>query len=118
MSKSQNGVQHNVVVLLVLILEGFYYNSVSQGSCIGGKEVVLCQNKVSAFVNFEVDCLNRWFSNFSCILVAVHLPRVLSCIETLVEQVVCLKRLVTTVFKSSELLYLLGLNERVGTIPT
>ena len=35
-----------------------------------------------------------------------------------VEQTVCLKRLRTAVFESSELLFLLRLNGRVSTIPT
>ena len=38
--------------------------------------------------------------------------------KTLVEQVVCLKRLRIAVFMSSELLFLLRLNGHVGVIPT
>ena len=44
--------------------------------------------------------------------------RVLSCIETLVGHVMYLKGLIADSFKSSELLHLLRLNGRVGTIPT
>ena len=36
---------NTMVVLLVLALEGSYYDSVRQGLCTGGKEIVLCQNK-------------------------------------------------------------------------
>ena len=41
----------------------------------------------------------------SCMRILTPL-RVLPCIETLIEQVVCLKRLVTTVFNMSYLLYM------------
>ena len=40
-------------VVLVLAVEGFYYNFVSQRSCTGEKRIVLCQIKVSAFVNLQ-----------------------------------------------------------------
>ena len=43
--------------------------------------------------------------------------RVLPCIETLVEQVVCLKSVRTAAFESSES-FLLRLNGCVGGIPT
>ena len=36
---------NTMVVLLALALEGCYYNSVSQGLCTRGKEIVLCQKK-------------------------------------------------------------------------
>ena len=40
------------------------------------------------------------------------------CIETLVGHVMCLTGLIAAEFKSSEPLHLLGLNGRVGAIPT
>ena len=70
--------------------------------------------KVSAFVNFEVDRLKKK----KMMMMISPTLRVLPCIETLVEQAVCLKRLRTAVFESSESLFLLRLNRRVGTIPT
>ena len=54
---------------------------------------------------------------YPCSCAFYHL-RVLRCMEILVEQVVCVKRPRTAVFKSSGLLYLLRLNGHVGTIPT
>ena len=50
-----------------------------------------------------------------CIL---PLLRVLSCIETLVGHVMFLKGFIAAAFESSEPLYLLRLNGRVGAIPT
>ena len=44
--------------------------------------------------------------------------RVLSCIETLIGHVMCLKELIAAAFKSSESLRLLKLNGHVGAIPT
>ena len=44
--------------------------------------------------------------------------RVLSCIETLVGHVMCLKGLIAAAFESSEPLPLLRLNGHVGAIPT
>ena len=35
---------------------GSYEDSVGQGSCTGEKEILI---KLSAFVNFEVDCLKK-----------------------------------------------------------
>ena len=42
----------------------------------------------------------------------------LSCLEALVGHVIFLKGLIAAAFESSEPLYLLGLNGRVGAIPT
>ena len=51
-------------------------------------------------------------------LILVPPLRVLSCIETLVGHVLCLKGLIVAAFESSELLHFLRLNGRVGAIPT
>ena len=47
----------------------------------------------------------------------LHL-RILSCTETLVGHVMCLKGLIAAAFESSEPLHLLRFNGRVGTVPT
>ena len=117
---------NTMVVLLVLALEGSYYDSVSQGSCTRGKEIVLCQIKVSAFVNFEVDRLkmmmmmmNRRFCNFPCILVAAHFTSFEGLtIYRNTGRACCGFKKACIAFKSSGLLDLLGLKGRVGAIPT
>ena len=66
--------------------------------------------KVSSYLytNFVVGCLkkkmeNRRFYNFSGVTLCIFPTlRVFSCIETLVEQVMWLKRLVTAAFGSLE----------------
>ena len=61
---------------------------------------------------------NRGFYKFPRITLAVYVTylRVLKCIEALAEHVVCLKRLKTSAFGSSEPLLLLRLNGCVGAI--
>ena len=60
---------------------------------------------------------NRCFNNFPRITVAVYFMYFES-IEALTEHVVCLKRLLTLAFGSSEPLLLYGANGCVCTIPT
>ena len=81
--------------------------------------------KVSAFVNFTVDCLkkmmkNRWFGNFPCILVAARFTSFESLtVYRNTRRAGCVSEKVGTIeFKSIGLLYLLRLNGRVNTIPT
>ena len=50
------------------------------------------------------------------VIVAVYFTRVLSCLETLIGNVIFLKGLIAAEFESSELLYMVRLNGCVGTI--
>ena len=59
-------------------------------------------------------CGTFYISLYPCIL---HTLRVLYGRETLVELVMCLKRLITVAFVSSELFHLVNGRVRVGTIP-
>ena len=85
---------------------------------------------MSAFVNFEVDRLKKKkkkmtkkysrcgtfrMSLYTCVS---HTLRVLYGRETLVELVMCLKRLMIVAFRSSEPFHLVNGRVRVGAIPT
>ena len=64
---------------------------------------------------------NRRFYNFPRITVAVYFTEfksIIVYIEALAEQVVCLKRPITSAFESSQPLLLYGANGRVCAIPT
>ena len=59
-----------------------------------------------------------WHIPYVIIYVFYNTLRVLYGRETLVELVMCLKRLITVAFRSSEAFHLENGHVRVGTIPT
>ena len=79
-------------VLLVLALEGSYYDSVVKDHALERKKMFCANIKVSIFVNFTVDHLKKdkkmKKSTIFCVCSCTFY--LLLCIETLVVQVVCL----------------------------
>ena len=76
---------------------------------------------MSAIVNFEVGRLkkkNKMMKNGGLYPCIFHTLRVLYGRETLIELVMCLKRLITVVFRSSDPFHLVNGHVCVCAIPT
>ena len=106
-------------ILVILVHEGSYDNSVAQGSCTEEKGIVLI--KVSTFVNLPLRKKKQKMVENKGVAVFrmynLHALMVLYGREILVELVIYLKRLINIAF-SSERFHLVNGHVRVGTIPT
>ena len=82
-------------------------NNVRGDNFWGGQYSLL--HRVLAISRISLYNVAMYFTSFEGLI---------SCIETLVGYVMCLKGLIAVAFESSKLLHLLRLNGRVGAIPT